>query len=122
MTASPHAMPESVSSRSISALRLQAPLLRRSASFGGFDIALVCLFMAGLYTNYTIQLSAKVPFPSVPAGLAGLLLLGRWRDRVKTKPLPPFPPGLLPYALSVPRPPPAPLPPPPPTRLIRLPH
>src|SRR5260370_18836669 len=90
MTASPHAMPESVSSRSISALRLQAPLLRRSASFGGFDIALVCLFMAGLYTNYTIQLSAKVPFPSVPAGLAGLFLPGGRRGPGETHSLSSF--------------------------------
>ena len=71
-------MPGSGSSRSISALRLQVPPLRRSASFGGIDIALICLFMAGIYTNCTIQLSAKVPFPSVPAGVAGLLLLWRW--------------------------------------------
>lgn len=33
------------------------------------DMALVVLFMIGLYTNYTIQITEKIPFPSVPAGL-----------------------------------------------------
>ncbi len=45
----------------------------------GLDVALVCLFLIGLYTNYTIQISAKLPFPSAPAGVAGLCLL--WRRR-----------------------------------------
>ena len=39
------------------------------------DCALICLFLLGLYTNYTVQISAKVPFPSAPAGVAGLILL-----------------------------------------------
>jgi hypothetical protein len=101
MAASLHAMPGSGSSRSISALRLQVPPLRRSASFGGIDIALICLFMAGIYTNCTIQLSAKVPFPSVPAGVAGLLLLWRWRDRVSTASFACFIGVLLLYVISV---------------------
>src|SRR6185312_12258949 len=46
----------------------------------GFDIALVIFFMLGLYTNYTIEISTKVPFPSAPSGIAGLLLLWRRRD------------------------------------------
>ena len=45
----------------------------------GFDLALICIFMVGLYTNYTIAISDKVPFPSAPAGVAGLLML--WRRR-----------------------------------------
>ena len=47
------------------------------------DCALICLFLLGLYTNYTIQISAKVPFPSVPAGIAGMILLWRRRDLIK---------------------------------------
>ncbi len=48
----------------------------------GFDVLLICLFMIGIYTNFTIQISAKVPFPSIPSGLAGLVLLWRRRDRL----------------------------------------
>jgi hypothetical protein len=48
------------------------------------DRVLICLFLLGLYTNYTIQLSAKVPFPSLPAGIAGILLLWRRRDLIRS--------------------------------------
>ena len=48
------------------------------------DRALICLFLLGLYTNYTIQISAKVPFPSLPAGIAGMLLLWRRRDLIRS--------------------------------------
>src|SRR5437762_5683857 len=101
MAASLHAMPGSGSSRSIAASRLQAPSQRRTASFGGIDIALICLFMVGLYTNYTIQISAKVPFPSAPAGVAGLFLLWRWRDRVSTASFGCFIGVLLLYVISI---------------------
>ena len=43
---------------------------------------LICLFLVGLYTNYTIQVSAKVPFPSAPSGVAGLILLWRRRNLI----------------------------------------
>ncbi len=49
---------------------------------GWVDIALVCVFLAGLYTHYTIQISATVPFPSAPSGIAGLLMLWRRRDSI----------------------------------------
>jgi hypothetical protein len=49
------------------------------------DCVLICLFLLGLYTNYTVQISAKVPFPSAPAGVAGLILLWRRRDQIKPK-------------------------------------
>src|SRR5262249_34838877 len=51
------------------------------------DIALVCLFLIGLYTNYTIYITAKVPFPSAPAGIAGMLLLWRRRDQLSPRAL-----------------------------------
>jgi len=84
MAASPHVLPGVVNSRSFAGFRPQAGSRRRGASFGWIDVALICLFLIGVYTNYTIQISAKVPFPSVPSGVAGLLLLWRWRDRVTT--------------------------------------
>jgi hypothetical protein len=49
---------------------------------GWFDIALVCIFLAGLYTHYTVQISASIPFPSAPAGIAGVVMLWRRRNRV----------------------------------------
>jgi hypothetical protein len=49
---------------------------------GGFDLALICIFMAGLYTNYTIPISDKLPFPSAPAGLAGVIMLWRRRQSI----------------------------------------
>ena len=49
------------------------------------DMALICLFLLGLYTNYTIQISEKVPFPSLPAGVAGMVLLWRRRDQITPK-------------------------------------
>ena len=47
-------------------------------------MALICLFMVGLYTGFTIQLSDKVPFPSVFAGVAGMILLWRRRNQITT--------------------------------------
>ena len=55
---------------------------RRREGLDALDLALICLFLLGLYTNYTIQISAKLPFPSVPAGLAGVILLWRRRDDI----------------------------------------
>jgi hypothetical protein len=51
------------------------------------DLALVCIFLAGLYTNYTIMVSQKVPFPSAPSGIAGLVLLWRRRDLITPRAL-----------------------------------
>ena len=48
------------------------------------DMALICLFLLGLYSNYTIAISAKVPFPSAPAGIAGIILLWRRRDEISS--------------------------------------
>jgi hypothetical protein len=52
------------------------------ARLGATDLALVCLFLIGIYTHYTIQLSATVPFPSAPAGIAGMIMLVRRRNRI----------------------------------------
>jgi hypothetical protein len=61
--------------------------LRGMSSLDVLDRALICLFLLGLYTNFTIQISTKVPFPSAPAGVAGLILLWRRRDRITSKTL-----------------------------------
>ena len=50
---------------------LRTRLVLHPARLDWLGVALVCLFLIGLYTNYTIQLSAKLPFPSAPAGVAG---------------------------------------------------
>jgi hypothetical protein len=48
-------------------------------------MTLICLFLIGMYTNYTIMVSAKVPFPSAPSGIAGLILLWRRRDLISPR-------------------------------------
>jgi len=48
-----------------------------AAGLGWVDLVLIFIFMAGLYTNYTVMVSEKVPIPSAPAGVAGLILLVR---------------------------------------------
>jgi hypothetical protein len=66
-----------------------APGGRASASTGlaWVDLVLIFIFMAGLYTNYTIMLSEKLPFPSAPAGIAGLILLVRRRNDITPRAL-----------------------------------
>src|SRR4029450_1228049 len=58
-----------------------------AARLGWVDLALICIFLAGLYTNYTIMLSEKVPLPSAPAGFAGLILLVRRRNDITPRAL-----------------------------------
>jgi len=66
-----------------------------------FDVVLVLIFMAGLYTAYTIQISANVPFPSAPAGVAGMVLLWRRRRSITTNALLGFFCVLFIYILSI---------------------
>jgi hypothetical protein len=51
------------------------------------DLVLVGIFLIGLYTNFTIMISAKVPLPSAPSGIAGLILLWRRRDLITQRAL-----------------------------------
>ncbi|MGH6994497.1 MAG: hypothetical protein ACREES_02295, partial [Stellaceae bacterium] len=44
---------------------------------------LLIIFMIGIYTGYTIQISTRIPFPSAPSGLAGLFLLWRRRNDIQ---------------------------------------
>jgi hypothetical protein len=43
---------------------------------------LVLIFLIGLYTHYTPQFSATIPFPSAPAGIAGIIMLWCQRRRI----------------------------------------
>src|SRR5215813_2705860 len=65
------------------------------------DMALIALFMIGLYTTYTIQLGEKPPLPSAPAGFAGLILLWRRREQITPTALGGFMAVLLLYLVSV---------------------
>jgi hypothetical protein len=65
------------------------------------DMALICLFLIGMYTNYTIMVSAKVPFPSAPCGIAGLILLWRRRDLITPRAFVGFIIVLLLFLISV---------------------
>jgi hypothetical protein len=64
------------------------------------DIALITIFLIGLYTNFTIMVSQKVPFPSAPSGVAGLVLLWRRRDSITPRALAGLMAILLMYLVS----------------------
>jgi hypothetical protein len=49
----------------------------------GLDIALVTLFLLGLYLGVSLQVSEKVPITCAPSGLAGLIMLWRRRDQIQ---------------------------------------
>ena len=49
---------------------------------GVADMLLLIVFMIGIYTGYTVQISTRIPFPSAPSGFAGLILLWRRRDDI----------------------------------------
>lgn len=65
------------------------------------DVALICGFLIGLYTHYTIQISSSIPFPSAPAGVAGVLMLWRQRHRVTPLALATFCGLIFLYLLSI---------------------
>src|SRR5262245_56746310 len=78
-----------------------APLRPAATRLAWADMVLVAIFLDGLYTNYTIMLSEKVPFPSVPSGVAGLLLLWRRRDQITNRALGIYVAVLLLYLFSI---------------------
>lgn len=49
---------------------------------GGVDMLLLVIFFIGIYLGVMIQVTPKIPFPAAPAGLAGMILLWRRRDRI----------------------------------------
>lgn len=65
----------------------EALVRERKIGIGWADMTLICVFLIGLYTHYTILITATVPFPSLPAGIAGLILLWRRRRQITEKAL-----------------------------------
>ena len=65
------------------------------------DMVLIGIFLLGLYTNYTIMVTQKVPFPSVPSGVAGLILLWRRRDLINSRALGAFVGIVLLFLVSI---------------------
>src|SRR5215831_1288033 len=58
----------------------------RPASSRGLDpldLALVALFLLGLYLGVALPITARTPITCVPSGVTGLILLWRRRDRIE---------------------------------------
>ncbi|MCK6451541.1 MAG: hypothetical protein L6R19_11890 [Alphaproteobacteria bacterium] len=51
-----------------------------ASGLGVLDVALVVLFLLGIYTNYELRLTPTVPIPCTLSGIAGVVLLWRRRD------------------------------------------
>jgi hypothetical protein len=49
---------------------------------GWVDLLLVTVFLIGIYLGFEIRITASIPWPAPPTGIAGLLLLWRRRDDV----------------------------------------
>jgi hypothetical protein len=81
-------------------LGVRPPPFRR-AGLNWVDLALVCIFLLGIYTHYTIQISTRIPFPSAPSGIAGVIMLWRRRDQITPGPLAGFLVVELLYAMSI---------------------
>ena len=47
------------------------------------DMALVILFLLGLYLGVSLQITQKIPLTCAPSGAAGLMLLWRRRDQIE---------------------------------------
>jgi hypothetical protein len=59
--------------------RISAKPHASSPGLDWIDIALIVVFVAGIYTSFPLTISKTVPFPSAPSGIAGALML--WRRR-----------------------------------------
>ncbi|MBN9529188.1 MAG: hypothetical protein J0H82_23460 [Alphaproteobacteria bacterium] len=46
------------------------------------DLALVAMFLAGIYLGVSLPITAKIPLTAAPSGLAGLVMLWRRRDEI----------------------------------------
>ena len=47
------------------------------------DVALVVLFLLGLYLGVSLQITSQIPLTCAPSGAAGLIMLWRRRDRIQ---------------------------------------
>ncbi|WP_020698063.1 hypothetical protein [Reyranella massiliensis] len=50
-----------------------------------FDLALIALFLLGLYLGVSLQITSKIPLTCAPSGFAGLILLWRRRDDMQPR-------------------------------------
>src|SRR4051812_7652114 len=48
-----------------------------------FALVLISLFIAGIHLGAAVPISDKIPLPSALAGLAGLIMLWRYRDSIQ---------------------------------------
>jgi hypothetical protein len=46
------------------------------------DLALVVIFLAGIYLGIALQITPTIPMPAMPAGFTGVILLWRRRDDI----------------------------------------
>ncbi|OFX04259.1 MAG: hypothetical protein A3D94_17155 [Alphaproteobacteria bacterium RIFCSPHIGHO2_12_FULL_66_14] len=65
----------------LAATRLQAVDRRLT----GVDLALIALFLLGLYLGVSLQITSKIPLTCAPSGFAGLILLWRRRDDIQPR-------------------------------------
>lgn len=47
------------------------------------DAVLLWIYLAGLYLGVSLQITSKVPLTCAPSGVAGLVLLWRWREHIQ---------------------------------------
>jgi hypothetical protein len=50
-----------------------------------FDLALIAVFLLGLYLGVSLQITSKIPLTCAPSGFAGLILLWRRRDDMQPR-------------------------------------
>jgi hypothetical protein len=55
---------------------------RETEPLGGADLALVALFLLGIYLGVSIMITPTVPITCAPSGLAGVVLLWRRRNSI----------------------------------------
>lgn len=51
----------------------------------GIDLALIALFLIGLYLGVSLQITSKIPLTCAPSGFAGLIMLWRRRDDIQPR-------------------------------------
>lgn len=47
------------------------------------DAVLLWIYLAGLYLGVSLQITSRIPLTCAPSGLAGLVLLWRWRGNIQ---------------------------------------
>ncbi len=63
------------------AIGLEVPARRLT----GIDLALIALFLIGLYLGVSLQITSKIPLTCAPSGFAGLIMLWRRRDDIQPR-------------------------------------